>query len=151
MKPPGHAADDEPDTWHVLQAVTSTSRANILADIVGHPKGAPSVDELSKTNPSLEKDTIRGHLSVLRDVGVVEELTIPAGERTRGYPYKFYRLTRQARELFDANGLFPEDAWKRQYDRLTKDAEMRELERMPRPVPDPDTSDDDRSEELTAD
>ncbi|WP_207589484.1 ArsR family transcriptional regulator [Halomontanus rarus] len=150
MNPPGHQTDDEPDTWHVLQAVTTTSRANVIADIVGHPEGAPSVDELSKTNPSLEKDTIRGHLSVLKEVGVVEELTIPPGERTRGYPYKFYRLTRRARDLFDENGLFPETVWKRQYDRLAKDAEMRELEQMPRPEPDRDTSDD-RGEELAAD
>ncbi|WP_276253373.1 hypothetical protein [Halomontanus rarus] len=93
---------------------------------------------------------IRGHLSVLKEVGVVEELTIPPGERTRGYPYKFYRLTRRARDLFDENGLFPETAWKRQYDRLAKDAEMRELEQMPRPEPDRDASDD-RGEELAAD
>lgn len=151
MQPPDRPTDDEPDTWHVLQAVTGTSRANIVADIVGHPKGAPSVDELSKTNPSLQKDTIRGHLSVLKEVDVVEELTIPPGERTRGYPYKFYRLTQRARDLFDTNGLFPETAWKRQYDRLSKDAEMRELEAMPRPTPDRNGTNDDSSEELTAD
>ena len=150
MNPPGHASDDEPDTWHLLQAVTNTSRANIVADVVGHPKGAPSVDELAKTNPSLEKDTIRGHLSVLKEVDVVEELVVPAGKRTRGYPYKFYRLTDRARALFDSNGLFPESAWKRQYDRLTKDAEMRELERMPRPAPEQEHGDDPETE-ATAD
>ena len=110
-----------------------------------------SVDELAKTNPGLEKDTIRGHLAVLKDVGAVEELTMPAGKRTRGYPYKFYRLTERARDLFDATGLFPEEAWKRQYDRLAKDAEMRELERMPRPEPEQRTTDDDRGDELAAD
>ncbi len=150
MKPPGYKTDGDSDRWHVLQAVTVTSRANIIADIVGHPKGSPSVDELDKTNPSLEKDTIRGHLSVLKDVGVVDELTIPAGDRTRGYPYKFYRITDRSRKLFDENGLFPRDAWQRQYERLTKDARMRELEQMPRPTPDPDATED-RGDELTAD
>ncbi len=57
MNLPGNQTDDEPDTWHVLQAVTTTSRANVIADLVGHLEGAPSVDELSRTNPSLEKDT----------------------------------------------------------------------------------------------
>lgn len=151
MNPAGHQTDDEPNTWHVLQAITNTSRANIIADIVGHPKDAPSVDELAKTNPSLKKDTIRGHLSVLKDVNVVAELAIPPGERTRGYPYKFYRLTQQARDLFDENALFPETAWKRQYDRLVKDAEMRELEQMPRPMPDENASPNDHKEGLTAD
>lgn len=132
MNPPTES-EAEDGVWHLLQTVTEESRANIVADVVGHPKGAPSVDELAKTNPSLQKDTIRGHLSVLKEANVVEELVVPAGERTRGYPYKFYRLTEEARELFDANGLFPEDAWTRQYERLKKDPELRELEAMPRP------------------
>ena len=38
-------------------------RANIIADIVGHPKGAPSVEELDYKNPSLSEDAIRRHLS----------------------------------------------------------------------------------------
>lgn len=134
---PEHPGSDE-DNWRILQIVTETSRANIIADIVGHPQDAPSVDELDKTNPSLKKDTIRGHLSVLEDAGVVEPLVIPAGHRTRGYPYKFYRLTAQARELFDRVGVFPEHAWKRQYARLKKDPRMRELEAMPRPSPERD-------------
>ena len=144
----GEGATDEFDTWLALQRVTDGTRANIVADIVGHPKGAPSVDELAKTNPSLQKDTIRGHLSVLQDANVVTELVVPVGERTRGYPYKFYRLTEAARDLFDANGLFPEDAWRRQYERLKTDPELRELEAMPRPSSDErEGADEETSEE----
>ncbi|WP_243637765.1 helix-turn-helix transcriptional regulator [Natrarchaeobius oligotrophus] len=147
MRPPTELDGD--DTWHVLQVVTEESRANIVADVVGHPKGAPSVDELARTNPSLQKDTIRGHLSVLKNANVVEERVVPVGQRTRGYPYKFYQLTDDARELFDRNGLFPEDSWTRQYDRLEKDPELRELEAMPRPDPGGEPSD--RSEGASAD
>jgi predicted ArsR family transcriptional regulator len=129
----GEGATDEFDTWLALQRVTDGTRANIVADVVGHPEGAPSVDELAYTNPSLEADTIRNHLTVLAEAGVVEELTVPAGERTRGYPYKFYRLTERARGLFDRNGLFPAEAWRRQYERVEKTTEIRELEAMPRP------------------
>ncbi|WP_459194137.1 ArsR family transcriptional regulator [Halosimplex sp. J119] len=129
----GEGATDSFDAWLALQRVTDSTRANIVADVVGHPEGAPSVDELDYMNPSLEADTIRNHLKVLREAGVVEELTVPAGRRTRGYPYKFYRVTDAARELFDRNGLFPEDAWRRQYQRVEKTAEIRELEAMPRP------------------
>lgn len=148
MNPPAES-ETESETWRVLQIVTVESRANIIADIVGHPKGAPSVDELAKTNPSLQKDTIRGHLSTLKEANVVEELVVPVGERTRGYPYKFYQLTDEARDLFDKNGLFPEDAWKRQYDRLKKDPELQELESMPRP--DTDDESNDHSGEVLAD
>lgn len=50
-----------------------------------------------------------------------------------GYPYKFYRLTEQARELFDRNDLVPADAWQRQYARVEKTGEIAELEAIPRP------------------
>jgi DNA-binding transcriptional ArsR family regulator len=129
----GEGATDSFDAWLALQRVTDSTRANIVADVVGHPEGAPSVDELDYMNPSLEADTIRNHLKVLREAGVVEELTVPAGQRTRGYPYKFYRVTNAARDLFDRNGLFPEDAWQRQYERVEKTTEIKELEAMPRP------------------
>ncbi|MFH5801570.1 ArsR family transcriptional regulator [Haladaptatus sp. CMAA 1911] len=147
---PNPTDDGSPDTWHILQAVTNESRANIIADIVGHPQDAPSVDELDEMNSSLEKDTIRGHLSVLKDVGVVDVAEIPVGERTRGYPYKFYQLSERARDLFDENGLFPEEAWKRQYKRVAKSPEIRELEQMPRPSLENEENSD-NSKKVTAD
>ncbi|WP_210755405.1 hypothetical protein [Halorubrum sp. PV6] len=51
----------------------------------------------------------------------------------RGYPYKFYQLTSQARALFDRNDPFPADAWQRQDARVEKTGEVAELESMPRP------------------
>ncbi|USZ68332.1 ArsR family transcriptional regulator [Halorussus salilacus] len=129
------SSKSEFNTWEALQRATDDTRANIIADIVGHPKGAPSVDELDYMNPSLKKDAIRNHLKILRDVGVVEELEIEAGNRMREFPYKFYRLTKVARDLFDRNGLFPEEAWRRQYERVQKTGEIRELQEMPRPDP----------------
>lgn len=122
------------NTWLALQKATDKQRANLIADIVGHPNGAPSVKELDYMNPSLEADAIRRHLSILQDVGVLQELVVPSGERVRGYPYKFYTLTDAARSLFDRNGLFPSDAWQRQYERVEKTVEIQELEEMPRPT-----------------
>lgn len=127
---------DDFNTWLALQKATDKQRANLLADIIGHPKGAPSVTELDCMNPSIAEDAIRRHLGILQDVGVIKELVVEPGDRVRGYPYKFYALTDAARELFDRNNLFPEDAWQRQYDRVQKPAEIREIEEMPRPVDD---------------
>lgn len=121
------------DTWTALQRATDKTRANLIADVVGHPQGAPSVKELDYMNPSLETDTIRRHLKILQDVGVVEELVVESGNRIRGYPYKFYQLSDDARALFDENDLFPEDAWQRQYARVQRTSEIKELEEMPRP------------------
>lgn len=128
-----HVTDDEFDTWRALQKATDKKRADLLADIVGHPKGTPSVEELDYMNPPLSDDAIRRHLNTLAEVGVVREREFEPGERLRDYPYKFYEVTDAARELFDRNGLFPEAAWQRQYQAVEKTARIREIEAMPRP------------------
>lgn len=121
------------DAWRALQKATDKKRADILADVVGHPEGMPSVEELDYMNPSLSDDAIRRHLKELGDVSVVQERAFEPGDRLRDYPYKFYELTDAARALFDRNGLFPEDAWQRQYQAVEKTARIREIESMPRP------------------
>jgi len=121
------------DTWRAFQKATDKKRANIIADIVGHPTAQPTVEELDYMNPSLSADSIRRHLATLMDVGVVEEQSLPEGERLREFPYKFYSLTDDARELFDRNNLFPEAAWQRQYEAVEKTPRIREVEQMPRP------------------
>jgi hypothetical protein len=72
------ADDDDGSTgfeaWTALQKATDQTRANLIADIVGHPQKAPSVKELDYMNPALGEDAIRRHLGVLQDVGVVAEL-----------------------------------------------------------------------------
>ncbi|MGQ4554938.1 ArsR family transcriptional regulator [Halobellus sp. GM3] len=121
------------DTWAALQKATDRKRANIIADIVGHPRGSITVEELDYLNPDLSEDSIRRHLATLRDVDVVSERALAPGERHRDYPYKFYSLTDEARHLFDANGLFPREAWQRQYRAVEKTPRIREVEQMPRP------------------
>ncbi|MFC3959450.1 ArsR family transcriptional regulator [Halovivax cerinus] len=121
------------DAWLALQKATDEKRADILADVVGHPSGMPTVEELDYMNPPLSEDAIRRHLHALLDVGVVREREIEPGRRLRDFPYKFYELTEDARDLFDRNGLFPEAAWKRQYRSVEKTERIREVESMPRP------------------
>lgn len=121
------------DAWTALQKATDKKRADIIADIVGHPEGAPSVEELDYMNPRLSDDAIRRHLDTLEDVGVVQVLEFEPGERTGGFPYQFFELSTEARELFDRNGLFPEEAWTRQYQSVEKTIRIRDLEEMPRP------------------
>jgi len=121
------------DAWRALQKATDKKRADLLADVVGHPQGMPSVEELDYTNPPLSADAIRRHLKELTEVGVLRERAFESGERLRDYPYKFYELTEDARTLFDRNGLFPEEAWQRQYQAVEKTLRIRELESMPRP------------------
>lgn len=132
---------DQPDVsggpddfaWRALEKATDKKRSDLLADIVGHPTGAPSVEELDYMNPDLSEDAIRRHLQELEDVDVITRSELEPGERLRDYPYQFYSLTDAARELFDRNGLFPKEAWQRQYQSVTKTERIKALERMPRP------------------
>ncbi|WP_262178321.1 ArsR family transcriptional regulator [Haloarcula laminariae] len=127
------ATDEEFDTWRALQRATDKKRADIIADIVGHPQGAPSVEELDYMNPPLSSDAIRRHLNTLQDAGVVRVREFEPGNRLRNFPYQFFELTDNARELFDQNGLFPEAAWQRQYEAVEKTSRIRDVETMPRP------------------
>jgi len=123
--------DDTFDAWRAMQKATDENRASIIADIVGHPKGMASVEELDYMSPSLSNDSIRRHLKTLQAVGVVRERVLD--DRLRDYPYKFYELTDEARALFDERGFFPEAAWRRQYQSVEKTPRIRDLEAMPRP------------------
>ncbi|PSP38820.1 transcriptional regulator [Halobacteriales archaeon QH_7_65_31] len=139
MHPPAEAVgqdettDESFDTWRALQRATDTKRADIIADIVGHPRGAPTVEELDYMNPPLSSDAIRRHLDTLEAVGVVRVREFEPGNRLRDFPYQFFELTDDARTLFDQNGLFPETAWQRQYQAVEKTSRIRDIETMPRP------------------
>lgn len=124
---------DDFDTWRALQKATDKKRADIIADLVGHPSGLASVEELNYMNPPLSEDAIRRHLNTLREVSVVRRREFETGNRVQGYPYQFYEITDEARALFDRNGLFPESAWRRQYASVEKTPRIREIESMPRP------------------
>lgn len=125
---------DSFDNWRAHQKATDKKRANLIADIVGYPQGTPSVEELDYMNPGLSDDAIRRHLSTLKEVGVVDGVTLESGDRLRDFPYKFYELTEEARELFDESNLFPKEAWQRQYESVGKTPRIREVEQIPRPT-----------------
>lgn len=130
---PTDTAEESFDEWTALKLVTQDTRAGLLADIVGHPKGMASVPELDYMSPRIERSAIDEHLRKLVDAGVVEKTQLPAGERSRDLPYTFYSLTEQARDLFDRNNIFDEAIWQDQYAKVEKTDKILEIQRAPRP------------------
>ncbi len=124
---------DDFDEWTALVAVTQDTRASLVADVVGHPAGAPSVRELDHTNPGVERPTIEEHLATLVEAGVLDKDQLPPGERARDLPYTFYRLTEEARDLFDRANIFDETVWREQYARVEKPEDVLAAEDAPRP------------------
>ncbi len=125
-------AGDDAQFFRVAEALAEESRRDIVADVVAHPQGLPSMAELEFTT-GLHRTTIRDHLDVLVDAGIVEIVELPPGQRTRGQPSKFYGITDAARALFDRNGVFVEEHWRELYARVDKPDEIRAAENAPRP------------------
>lgn len=122
------------DEWKALEVVTQDTRAGILADIVGHPKGMASVRELDHANPRVERSAIEEHLRTLIDAGVVAKEQLPVGERSRDLPYTFYRVTDAASELFDRNDIFDPKTWREQYAKVEKPDNVVAAEQTDRPI-----------------
>lgn len=115
------------------EALASDSRRDIVADIVAHPKGLPSMKELKFTT-GLDRSTIRGHLHELAEAGVVTVVEFPVGARSKGQPSKFYGITDAARQFFDRNDVFIEDHWRELYARIEKPDDVQAAENAPRPT-----------------
>lgn len=125
-------ARDDQQFFAVAEALAEESRRDIVADIVAHPKGLPSMKELEFTT-GLHRTTIHEHLEALIDAEIVEVVEIPTGERSKGHPSKFYGITETARELFDRNNVFLKEHWQELYDRVDKPNEIEQAEAAPRP------------------
>lgn len=124
------------DAWEAMNVVTQETRASLIADIVGHPEGMPSIPELDYANPEVGRSAITEHLDRLEDAHVVERVEIPPGERSRDLPYVFYTVTDEARRFFDRNEVFDRDTWQRAYAKLEKTEELERIEAMDRPARD---------------
>lgn len=121
------------DAWEAMNVVTQETRASLIADIVGHPEGMPSIPELDYANPDVGRSAITEHLDRLADADVIERVEIPAGERSRDLPYVFYEITDEARRFFDRNEVFDRETWQREYAKLEKTDRIERIEAMDRP------------------
>lgn len=121
------------DPIAAFSALDDPTRANVVGTIVGHPKAAPSKKEIEYYNPGVASSTLTGHLQELEERGIVESVERDRLGLARGEPYRFFRLTAQARELFDRNGLFDEDAYRALFEEVEKTGDIRAAEAVERP------------------
>lgn len=122
------------DPIEAFSALDDTTRANVIGTIVGHPKGAPSKKELAYYNPSVAASTLTGHLNRLREIGLVEVIQRDRDGLDRGQPYRFFRLTDAARDLFDRNNLYDPNAYRALFADVEKTDEIEAAEAVDRPA-----------------
>ncbi|QUJ74005.1 hypothetical protein [Haloarcula marismortui] len=138
-KPAGTAREDSatsettPDWIDVLHTITQETRYDLLQIIIGHPKGSPSLSELTYMADVTNESTVYQHLQRLMEIGVVEKITVENQEK--GYPRKFYHVPKEVLESLQDRGLFEDVvALRKIYDSVRKNEEIREAEEAPRPV-----------------
>ncbi|MCU4801668.1 helix-turn-helix domain-containing protein [Halobacteria archaeon HArc-gm2] len=126
---------DGADPREMLHFVTQQTRFALVANVLQHPEGLPSMCELEQLNPSLSDATVYKHVQKLVDAGVLEAVELPDGERRQGYPWKFYRLTDEGRQFLDDHNLLQaEETLQRMYETITdKPEKMVKYENAPRP------------------
>lgn len=136
---------DQPDTTDAidstvenqrqrLNVVTQETRFVLIQNILSHPQQLPTLKELDYVNPSKSKSTIREHLEVLVEHGVVEERTLPKGQRKRDLPWRFYGLTDVGRDLLEEMGLLgAEGTLQDMYEMLETTDKIEEYAQAPRP------------------
>lgn len=120
----------------LLHVATEDVAHQLLIDIAGHPKGAPSEKELNWTNPDVSRRTISRRLGELVDAGVLERLTYEPGDQPDDADSSvrtFYRFTDHARSLFDKVGMLDPDVWRPVYARVEKPEDVQAAEKAPRP------------------
>lgn len=131
----GLEADDNASTRELLHFVTQRTRFALINNILQHPEQMPSMYELEQLNPSVSGATVYKHTQKLIDSGIVKEISLPAGERRQGYPWKFYTLTKPGRAFLDSHDLLAaEDTLQRIYQTISdKPEKMIKYEHAPRP------------------
>lgn len=90
--------------------------------------------ELDYVNPSKSQTTIRQHLQVLVDAGIVEEMLLPKDQRSNDRPYKFYGLSDDGRAFLQEHKLLrARDTLRAIYGQVEKTNTIERYENAPRP------------------
>lgn len=127
-----------------LNVITQETRFVLLQNILSHPHQLPTLKELDYVNPSKSKSTIREHLDTLIEHNIVEERTLPKGERQRDLPWQFYGISDTGRHLLEEMELLgAEETLQDMYEMLETTDEIEKYAAAPRP------NDGDDDEQLT--
>ncbi|AGB31153.1 transcriptional regulator [Natrinema pellirubrum DSM 15624] len=134
MSTPDRPSADLQRVRERLNVVTQETRFALVQDLLGHPKGLPTLKELDYVNPSKSRTTIRQHLQQLVEADIVEEVTLPDDRRRNDLPYKFYGISDEGRAFLEAHDLLrAEETLRSVYERIEKTDEIERYEAAPRP------------------
>lgn len=120
----------------ILHVATEDVAHELLIDVAGHPKGAPSEKELDWMNPDVSRRTVGRRLEELVEASVLERLSYEQGEQPEDASSSvrtFYQFTERAQDIFEEVGMFDPDVWRPVYARVEKPDDVQTAENVPRP------------------
>jgi len=121
------------DAVAILHTITQETRYQLLQLIVAHPKGAPSLKELTYMADVTNQATIHEHLNKLIDVGMVKKIEVD--DQDTGYPRVFYRIPDNALEFLQNHGLLESiTIVQESYQAVEKPDHIKHEEDAPRPT-----------------
>lgn len=127
-------SEETSDRRERLNVLTQETRFVLVQNILSHPEQLPTLTELDYVNPTKSESTIREHLEILAENDIVEVVTLPRDERSRGLPHTFYGLTDEGRELLEAFDLLgAEETLGAMYERLETTPHIEKYAAAPRP------------------
>lgn len=138
METDGDTAISEQRTATIVSVAADSACAELIMDIVGHPKGLVSHKEFTIVNPSLSGSVISKRLSKLQEAGVVDK--VDSLDQSPGEPRAYYYLTDEARTMFDRNEMFAPNPLRELFDQIEHSSEFLELLEKPRPDVDVETA-----------
>ena len=119
----------------LVHFVTQQTLFALVNNILEHPDQLPLMYELEELNPSVSDATVYKHIQKLIDAGIIKDVALDDDQRRQGYPWKFYGLTDEGREVLEEHNLLAaEEALKQIYDTISnKPEKMVKYENVPRP------------------
>lgn len=91
--------------------------------------------ELEDLNPGVSDATVYKHIQKIIGAGIVKEVALEDDQRRQGYPWKFYGLAEEGRELLEEHNLLAaEETLQQIYESISdKSEKMVKYENAPRP------------------
>ena len=120
------------DERTVRRIIAQELCTDLIADIVGHPAGMPSLPELTYMNDGT-RASVAGHLAGLIAARIVDSVSFPQGQCPADGPDTFYYLTNEARAFFDEHDLFDPTLRQPLYAQVEKPPRVQDAENLVRP------------------
>lgn len=123
--------EDFEDEMERRRFVLHETRLDVLHQLLAHPDGVLSIEELVYRNPDETEQNIRYHVDELVDRGIVEKIPVPRAQSIESPPTTFYAVTGEGIALLKAVSMYEEAAvWRSVYEQMDRTDRIEAIEAL---------------------